>query len=76
LWKKVPVTLTGRIIAVVLMIAGVGLFGTFTAFVASLFITPEQRQVETREDRILAELREIRQRLDGLEERGRRSPEC
>ena len=32
-----PVTLGGRIIASVLMIGGIGLFGTFTAFVADWF---------------------------------------
>ncbi|MBF4508787.1 potassium channel family protein [Flavobacterium sp. JLP] len=36
---KFPVTTEGRIIAAVLMTAGVGLFGTFTAFVASWFVT-------------------------------------
>ena len=35
---KFPVTTTGRIIAAVLMTVGVGLFGTFTAYVASWFI--------------------------------------
>ncbi|MBD1366488.1 potassium channel family protein [Mucilaginibacter sp. ZT4R22] len=35
---KFPVTTEGRIIAVFLMTAGVGLFGTFTAFVASWFV--------------------------------------
>ncbi len=33
-----PVTLEGRVIAVVLMTTGVGLFGTFTAFVANWFL--------------------------------------
>lgn len=33
-----PVTLEGRLIAAVLMTTGVGLFGTFTAFVASWFV--------------------------------------
>jgi voltage-gated potassium channel len=33
-----PVTLEGRLIAVVLMTTGVGLFGTFTAYVASWFV--------------------------------------
>lgn len=37
---KFPVTLEGRIVACVLMAAGVGLFGTFTGFVASLFVKP------------------------------------
>lgn len=35
---KYPVTTEGRIIAAILMTAGVGLFGTFTAFVASWFV--------------------------------------
>ncbi|MGA0555268.1 potassium channel family protein [Larkinella sp. VNQ87] len=39
---KYPVTTEGRIIAVMLMTAGVGLFGTFTAYVASWFVTDSQ----------------------------------
>ncbi len=35
---KYPVTTEGRIIAVILMTAGVGLFGTFTAFASSWFV--------------------------------------
>jgi voltage-gated potassium channel len=35
---KYPVTTEGRLIAAVLMTTGVGLFGTFTAYVASLFV--------------------------------------
>lgn len=35
---RYPVTIEGRIIAMLLMTAGVGLFGTFTAFVASWFV--------------------------------------
>jgi voltage-gated potassium channel len=38
---KFPVTTEGRILAAVLMTAGVGLFGTFTAYVASLFMQKE-----------------------------------
>lgn len=42
---KFPVTTEGRIIASVLMVAGVGLFGTFTGFVASWFVgKPAQEQ--------------------------------
>ncbi|MEB2774061.1 ion transporter [Algoriphagus sp. D3-2-R+10] len=33
-----PVTLEGRLVAVILMTTGVGLFGTFIAFVASWFV--------------------------------------
>ncbi|WP_345952878.1 ion transporter [Mucilaginibacter sp. PAMB04168] len=35
---KFPVTTEGRIIAAVLMTAGVGLFGTFTVYIASWFV--------------------------------------
>ena len=35
---KYPVTTEGRLIAVVLMTGGVGLFGTFTAYIASWFV--------------------------------------
>lgn len=39
---KYPVTTEGRIIAAVLMTVGVGLFGTFTAFVSSWFVKGNQ----------------------------------
>jgi len=35
---KYPVTTKGRIIAALLMTVGVGLFGTFTAYLASWFV--------------------------------------
>ena len=35
---KYPVTLPGQILGVALIIAGVGLFGTFTAYISSLFV--------------------------------------
>jgi len=46
---KYPVTSEGRIIAVILMTVGVGLFGTFTAFVSSWFVksnvqTPDKQE--------------------------------
>lgn len=41
---RYPVTTLGRIIAVVLMTAGVGLFGTFTAYVASFFLQQNRRK--------------------------------
>jgi len=39
---RYPVTTEGRIIAAILMTAGVGLFGTFTAFVASWFVAEKK----------------------------------
>ncbi len=62
-----PTTTLGRIIAVVLMTAGVGLFGTFTAYVASFFLRQEEEKENKREKKILLELKAIRQRLDRIE---------
>lgn len=36
---KYPVTTEGRILAMLLMTFGVGMFGTFTAYIASIFVT-------------------------------------
>jgi voltage-gated potassium channel len=41
---KFPVTTEGRLIAAVLMTAGVGLFGTFTAYVASWFVVVPEKE--------------------------------
>ena len=41
---KFPVTSGGRIIGVLLMTAGVGLFGTFTAFVSSWFLADKKNE--------------------------------
>ena len=46
---KVPVTTEGRIIAAVLMTVGVGLFGTFTAYVASWFVARKEEEEEEKE---------------------------
>lgn len=45
---KFPVTTEGRIIAAILMTAGVGLFGTFTAFVASWFVIDNKQNIESK----------------------------
>jgi voltage-gated potassium channel len=42
---KFPVTTEGRLIASILMTAGVGLFGTFTAYVASWFVEGKRNSV-------------------------------
>ena len=38
---KYPVTFEGRVIACLLMVTGIGLFGMFSGFIASWFISPE-----------------------------------
>jgi voltage-gated potassium channel len=47
---KFPVTTEGRLIAVVLMTAGVGLFGTFTAYASSWFVEDNGKKIESKEE--------------------------
>ncbi len=60
-----PHTDSGRIIASVIMLVGIGFVALLTAFIADRFIAGQ----EAKEDRILAELREIREKLERLEAR-------
>lgn len=46
---KYPVTTEGRLIAVLLMTGGVGLFGTFTAYIASWFVEGDKKNDESTE---------------------------
>jgi voltage-gated potassium channel Kch len=41
---RFPVTNEGRVVGVVLLTIGVGLFGTFTAFIANLFLGPTETE--------------------------------
>ena len=62
-----PVSGGGRLIAVVLMFAGVGLVATVAASVAAYFVGKDERgtaDMEERLNRIEASLAEIRRRLD------------
>jgi len=47
---KYPVTTEGRLIATVLMTVGVGLFGTFTAFIATLFVKDQRDKEKLKEE--------------------------
>jgi voltage-gated potassium channel len=60
-----PQTDSGRIIASVIMLVGIGFVALLTAFIADRFIAGQ----EAKEDLILTELREIRARLERLEAR-------
>jgi voltage-gated potassium channel len=61
-----PETDGGRVIAMAIMFVGIGFVALLTAFIADRFVH-QQKEVAAKEDRILAELREIRDRLEGLE---------
>ena len=58
---KYPVTHGGRIIAAIAMTAGVGLFGTFTGFVAAWFLKPGEREQED-------ELELMRRKLESIDD--------
>jgi len=62
-----PVTTLGKVVAVLLMTAGVGLFGTFTAYVASMFFEEAEREEKEREKQILQELQKISEKIELLE---------
>jgi voltage-gated potassium channel len=46
---RFPVTSEGRMIAAALMTVGVGLFGTFTAYIASWFVAKKEEEDEEKE---------------------------
>lgn len=62
-----PQTPMGRLMGGILMIAGVALFGTFTAAVASLFVQQGVRQEEDKAELILKKLDILTERLERLE---------
>ena len=56
---RFPVTTDGRLLAVILMFAGVGLFGTFSAFLASWFIGGVQADTKSEIDALRQEIRTL-----------------
>jgi len=63
---KYPVTPEGRIIGTVLMVAGVGFFGTLTAYIASVFLSPGKTTAAS-ETELAKELRLLRERIESVE---------
>ncbi len=61
-----PVTSSGRVLAAVLMITGIGLFGTFTAYVASLFISPEETNQQEQISALHEDVRKLREAFEQM----------
>ncbi|MCX6954392.1 MAG: potassium channel family protein [Verrucomicrobia bacterium] len=57
---KYPVTTAGRVVAAAVMVIGVGLFGTLSGLIASLFLGDTENKIEQEENEILVELRALR----------------
>ena len=62
-----PKTTVGHFVGAVLMVAGVALFGTFTATVASFFVQQDSRQEDEKMDAVLRKLDALSERLDKME---------
>lgn len=61
---RYPVSGEGRVLAAILMTAGVGLFGTFSGFVAAWFLAPSSEKTEGEFELLRKELAEVRAILD------------
>jgi len=61
---RYPVTGGGRFVATALMIAGVGLFGTLSGFIASWFLSPRGRGQDDELESVRQEIRSLRQLLE------------
>lgn len=62
-----PVTVAGRVVAVVLVVFGLSFFGTFTAYVASFFLERAQLKEETEIQHLIREVRKLREKVEALE---------
>jgi voltage-gated potassium channel len=62
---RYPTTTEGRMIAVVLMMAGIGLLGSFTALIASYFLGNQEAEDDAREQ---IEFRTLESKIDALEQ--------
>lgn len=64
---RYPVTDGGRIVAAILMTAGVGLFGTFTGLVASMFVEPDIKREEDESHALTQEIKALRTEIQALD---------
>jgi voltage-gated potassium channel len=66
---KYPITTEGRILATILMTAGVGLFGTISGLIASSFLKPTETKIVVDDDHIHKDLEELRQMINSLKQK-------
>jgi voltage-gated potassium channel len=61
------VTEAGRVIALLLMAAGVCLFGTIAAYIATVFLEPMQNKEDSEIRQVLEEMKLLRLKVEALE---------
>jgi voltage-gated potassium channel len=61
---RYPISAEGRLVAVFLMAAGVGVFGTFSGLVASWFLSPKAEDTESELEKVRLMLAELSAKLD------------
>ena len=64
-----PMSIAGRVVAVVLVVFGLSFFGTFTAYVASFFLEKAQLKEESEIHRLIQEVRRLRDQVEVLSAR-------
>lgn len=62
-----PVTGPGRVVAVVLMFTGIGLFGTLSAFLSTKLLSPAVKKEQVELQDILAKLEAMERKLETME---------
>ncbi|HYA79026.1 MAG TPA: ion transporter [Candidatus Nitrosopolaris sp.] len=65
---KYPVTTEGRLLAMIVMFCGVGLFGGMSGLAASFFIGAKEKTIVTEENKILARLEKLEEKIDRLKQ--------
>jgi voltage-gated potassium channel len=65
---RYPITTEGRFIAVFLMAAGVGVFGTLSGLIASWFLSPAVEEADTDLEQLKGSIGRIQKQLDRLEQ--------
>ena len=66
---RFPITNPGRIVAILLMIIGIGLFSVLTSYLSSAFRAPGDSQQQAEITRVHAELQEIKQLVQELNQK-------
>ncbi len=66
---RYPVSDGGRIVAAILMTAGVGLFGTFTGFVASMFVEPDIKREENEVHGLSQQIKALRLEIQAMDQK-------